>query len=353
MWWCKMVKFQLLNKPGYVQDLNYIFCLKFLNIVNFVNSHYLEKFRTEEIRRMNDVKYRFGDVSDDLFLFYYIPPHQIPSFMTKFGMDTFRKHFLTDFDFGMFINDLSDTDKYVRNMITYFMNVLPQEKLEECYTSKDKLFSYIKETNFSWEIKSRLYEFFLKPEPFFQLLKLQLMEKEVMLADYYNENMQVILDAHNKLNYDKVVDCFVGRMGRSHFYGTNRVAYFSYCLLNNHLIKVYYFDDYDIFFLGTQYDDVIDDVNSKKDISLEKFGNAVSEPSRIKILQFILEQGEITCKDLEKAFSFSGSTAYHHITTLVRIGLVNSRSEGKAVFYSINREYFKKVTELLNKFVIG
>ena len=342
-----MTKLQLLHKPGYVQDLNYIFCLKFFNLEN--NS----KYSSEEIKWMKDLIYRFGEVSDDLFLFYYIPSHQTPSFMTRFGMDTFRKHFLTDFDFGMFINDLSDTDKYVRNMITYFMNVLPQEKLEECYTSKDKLFSYIKETNFSWEIKSRLYEFFLKPEPFFQLLKLQLMEKEVMLADYYNENMQVILDAHNKLNYDKVVDCFVGRMGRSHFYGTNRVAYFSYCLLNNHLIKVYYFDDYDIFFLGTQYDDVIDDVNSKKDISLEKFGNAVSEPSRIKILQFILEQGEITCKDLEKAFSFSGSTAYHHITTLVRIGLVNSRSEGKAVFYSINREYFKKVTELLNKFVIG
>ncbi len=342
-----MTKLQLLHKPGYVQDLNYIFCLKFFNLEN--NS----KYSSEEIKWMKDLIYRFGEVSDDLFLFYYIPPHQTPSFMTRFGMDTFRKHFLTDFDFGMFINDLSDTDKYVRNMITYFMNVLPQEKLEECYTSKDKLFSYIKETNFSWEIKSRLYEFFLKPEPFFQLLKLQLMEKEVMLADYYNENMQVILDAHNKLNYDKVVDCFVGRMGRSHFYGTNRVAYFSYCLLNNHLIKVYYFDDYDIFFLGTQYDDVIDDVNSKKDISLEKFGNAVSEPSRIKILQFILEQGEITCKDLERAFSFSGSTAYHHITTLVRIGLVNSRSEGKAVFYSINREYFKKVTELLNKFVIG
>lgn len=342
-----MTKLQLLHKPGYVQDLNYIFCLKFFNLEN--NS----KYSSEEIKWMKDLIYRFGEVSDDLFLFYYIPSHQTPSFMTRFGMDTFRKHFLTDFDFGMFINDLSDTDKYVRNMITYFMNVLPQEKLEECYTSKDKLFSYIKETNFSWEIKSRLYEFFLKPEPFFQLLKLQLMEKEVMLADYYNENMQVILDAHNKLNYDKVVDCFVGRMGRSHFYGTNRVAYFSYCLLNNHLIKVYYFDDYDIFFLGTQYDDVIDDVNSKKDISLEKFGNAVSEPSRIKILQFILEQGEITCKDLERAFSFSGSTAYHHITTLVRIGLVNSRSEGKAVFYSINREYFKKVTELLNKFVIG
>ena len=119
------------------------------------------------------------------------------------------------------------------------------------------------------------------------------------------------------------------------------------------LFNKIYFDDYDIFFLGTRYNDVIDDVNSKKDISLEKFGNAVSEPSRIKILQFILEQGEITCKDLERAFSFSGSTAYHHITTLVRIGLVNSRSEGKAVFYSINREYFKKVTELLNKFVIG
>ena len=134
MWWCKMVKFQLLNKPGYVQDLNYIFCLKFLNIVNFVNSHYLEKFRTEEIRRMNDVKYRFGDVSDDLFLFYYIPPHQIPSFMTKFGMDTFKRHFLVDFDFNMFLNDLSDTEKYAHNMITYFMNVLPQEKLEECYT---------------------------------------------------------------------------------------------------------------------------------------------------------------------------------------------------------------------------
>ena len=63
-----------------------------------------------------------------------------------------------------------------------------------------------------------------------------------------------------------------------------------------------------------------------------------------------MERKEVTCKDLEKTFNFSGSTAYHHITILTKIGAVKIRNEGKTIFYSLNRKYFDMMRAQLKVF---
>lgn len=105
-----------------------------------------------------------------------------------------------------------------------------------------------------------------------------------------------------------------------------------------------------IYILGLEYISVIDLINNKKDLSILDLGNAICEESRVKILDLLLNREEVTCKDLEKIFSFSGSTAYHHITMMLKFGLVKTRNEGKTILYSLNRKYFDAIIDVLSKY---
>lgn len=78
--------------------------------------------------------------------------------------------------------------------------------------------------------------------------------------------------------------------------------------------------------------------------------SALSETSRVQILELLSVRDEVTCKDLEKVFNFSGSTAYHHITLLTRVGAVKIRNVGKTIYYSLNRKYFDTMRNALEKF---
>ena len=76
----------------------------------------------------------------------------------------------------------------------------------------------------------------------------------------------------------------------------------------------------------------------------------LSETSRIEILKLLLERKEVTCKDLERIFNFSGSTAYHHLSLLTKIGAINVRNEKKIIYYSLNKKYFDNMISQLKVF---
>ena len=106
-------------------------------------------------------------------------------------------------------------------------------------------------------------------------------------------------------------------------------------------MQLFFIKEGAVYLLGYDYVSVISAiVKAKKTHSLEDLCGALSETSRIQILRLLLERKEVTCKDLEKIFNFSGSTAYHHITLLTKIGAVKVRNEGKTIYYSLNRKYF-------------
>lgn len=64
---------------------------------------------------------------------------------------------------------------------------------------------------------------------------------------------------------------------------------------------------------------------------------AVTDDSRLRILE-LLRQGEQCACVLLEGLHFSQPTLSHHMKTLCEAGLVQSRKEGKWVYYSLNRE---------------
>ena len=344
-----MPNIKVLKDPGFLYDLNYLFYAKF-NTQLCVDSLADETKKEAYKKYLKETLQHFGDISDDLYVFY----HAIKNgrcFITTFYMNPYKDHFSTDFNFKYFKNLLSDTEKTIRNLIQFYLHDLSQESLEECFSSTEKLFSYIKVSQYSGEEKSRLYEFFINPMPYFQTLQYELIEKEILLSAYYKENYETILEAHNKTTFDVLCENVKDLDDLTFLKDGNQVLYTSFCLINKYQMRLFFVEEGAVYLLGYDYVSVISEIaESKKTIPLEDLCSALSETSRIQILNLLLDTKEVTCKDLEKRFNFSGSTAYHHITILTKIGAVNIRNEGKTIYYSLNRKYFDMIRTQLKVF---
>ncbi|MBD2209125.1 metalloregulator ArsR/SmtB family transcription factor [Nostoc linckia FACHB-104] len=77
--------------------------------------------------------------------------------------------------------------------------------------------------------------------------------------------------------------------------------------------------------------------------------HALSDPLRISVLE-LLRQRELCVCDLCDALEVSQSKLSFHLKTLKEAGLVNSRQEGRWIYYSLNLPQFNVLMEYLADF---
>ncbi|MEH1854633.1 MAG: metalloregulator ArsR/SmtB family transcription factor [Nostoc sp.] len=77
--------------------------------------------------------------------------------------------------------------------------------------------------------------------------------------------------------------------------------------------------------------------------------HALSEPLRISVLE-LLRQRELCVCDLCEVLGVSQSKLSFHLKTLKEAGLVNSRQEGRWIYYSLNLPQFSILEKYLADF---
>ncbi len=80
---------------------------------------------------------------------------------------------------------------------------------------------------------------------------------------------------------------------------------------------------------------------------LELF-RAFSDETRQEIIQHFFSEKEICVNDIASKFTLSRPTISHHLNLMKRARLLNSRKEGKEIYYSVNKEH---IISLLEAFV--
>ena len=337
---------KLLKQPGYIYDLNFIFFFKFNTelCVEFIPDNDQKDTTVAELHKMMA---DFGDIPEDLYVFF----HAIEtgrSFLPFFYFGPYKNEFVDNYSLDFLQDKLTDTDKLVRRIIKFYFYQLDDEETELCANSTEKIFSIIKGSAYSDEEKIKLYEFFINPSRYIQLLRSELTKKDILLTEYYKKNYQNALDV-----YDKTTDASLCEQIKNpnldSFRGDGEL-YVSYCLLNFLCVCCFSIPQGAIALLGYRYLENYSEENAATVPSLCTFGNALCEESRVKILKFIIERGEVTCKDLERNFSISGSTAYHHITVMTKARLIKTRNEGKTILYSLNKKFVAEIINALNVF---
>ena len=289
---------------------------------------------------------RFGDFPKDLAIFFKISEGGNSTFICDKYLKSFEKKFVDEYNVDFLQQELSDHNEVIKRMVSFYLDGIGADELEECLNSKEKLFEHIKKSRLSMEEKINLYEFFISPMQYIIALQRTLIEKRAILADFYREHYRSILDV-----YDQAAITDLNNKMNITNETIELDGYVSYCL-----IDIFHFDlavnsDAYLYILGNKYEHALEKSDKPVQSDVEKFCYAMGEKNRVDILRLLKDREEITCKDLERHFHFSGSTAYHHISILSRTGIVKTRSEGKTIFYSINKDHMRQMLKCFDEFI--
>jgi len=69
------------------------------------------------------------------------------------------------------------------------------------------------------------------------------------------------------------------------------------------------------------------------------FLRALGSEERLNILEAIEKNGALTVTEVEKLFYMEQSTASHHLNMMKKSNILNSRKEGRFVYYEANNNY--------------
>jgi DNA-binding transcriptional ArsR family regulator len=61
--------------------------------------------------------------------------------------------------------------------------------------------------------------------------------------------------------------------------------------------------------------------------------SALSDPTRMEMMQLVVRRGEIGCSEFDERFALSKSTISYHTKILNAAGLIHTRREGRLFFY--------------------
>lgn len=75
---------------------------------------------------------------------------------------------------------------------------------------------------------------------------------------------------------------------------------------------------------------------------------ALGHPARVAILEYVLQNGPSIGSDLVRILDLAQPTVSRHLNEMVKNGILDSKSNGNAVSYSINEQ---NMTELLGYLV--
>ena len=338
-------KVVFVQEPSFLWDLYFVFYLRF----NF-KTLFTEPFpdeKTEEFATFcKNILLIFGDVPKDLAIFFKISEGSNSTFICDKYLKSFEKNFVGEYNVDFLQQELADYNQVIKRMLSFYLDGRGTAAAEECLSSKEKVFDCIKKSGLSMEEKINLYEFFMSPMQYITILQRTLMEKRALLSDYYREHYRKIINAYDQVaitelnNKMNIANDVVGLEG-----------YVSYCLIDSFRFDWTINSNAYLYILGNKYEDALKKSDKTAQSDVADFCYAFGEKNRIDILRLLKEREEVTCKDLERCFHFSGSTAYHHISILHRTGIVKARNEGKTIFYSLNRGHMRQMLKCFDEFI--
>lgn len=345
-----MQNLKLIKEPGFIYDLFYVFSLYFNMDYHLAHDLISGKSETDTDFFKKAVQ-NFSPFSDDLLLFFHLKKNG-RGFMTSCYFSPYQDVFTTDYSFEFLLNKLSDHDRLIEKLIDFYFPDMNHEDILKYKSSIVELGKLIDASDYEELVKCKLYSFFINPEPIIQKLIYELMAKKILLERYYEKNYSTIIDVQNALSFDSLKEDLRSFGDIEFLDRENANIYISICLINKNCFNLLLRSkETPTIILGSDYKESMISYNSQNALPiLKEFGDVLTEQNRIDILDLMLEREELTIKDLERLLNFTGSTAYYHLTMMMRLRMVKTRNQGRTVLYSINEQYFESIVGLLSKY---
>lgn len=342
-----MKKVEVLKQPGYVYDLFSLF-ICYYNKIDPSSGNVENQANPE--KNNDKIVSEFGSFPDELLPFFWMKKKNI-CFMTENFFVPYKEHFTTTYGLPEVQEALSAYDQTIQKMLLFYFPNISEEECLKCIDSPVMVGRQIKKSNYSAEIKSVLYAFFLEPVPAIQKLSYELMVKEFHLSRFYESKLEMVMALQYDFDLDKFQKDLEKYTETQMDFSSFKNSFVSFCSYNVRIISMYICDRDCILLLGIGYQEALKKLLAERSsLQLDLIGNALAEKNRIDILNLLLKEGELTVRDIEQFLGLSGTNTYYHLSLMQKANVIQTRNQGRTIFYKINKGLFGSLCELLSQY---
>lgn len=341
-----MEKINISREPGFIYDLIFVFVLRF-NKEYCLSKNINYNKTSEDTEYFNKIYLDYANISDELLPFFYLK-NEHTCLISQFYYDDYVNSFENDYGFSTLYKALSKKEKLKENLIKFYF---PETMLEisEQKNSTEYICKCIRNSKYSDMLKCALYSFFIETEyTINKLLEEVLSVYESMKRKYENE-LEALVKFESNFKM-KLIENYYNNVEMLDIKKYKSILVVP-CLYCKNSIKYYLNKQKLILLVGIDYIEYLASISFQKCVSrLDLFGNAIAEKNRVDILNLMLEKEEITRKDLEQELKLTGTNSYYHLNLMIKANIIKTRTFGKNVYYSINKQSIAAVINMLEKY---
>lgn len=331
------------REPGLLYDLYRTFMLKLNVRPMWINLVANAGYENEDIQYVVDYLNRFQEPRRELIVFFYLRERNSSSFFANIFIELFQKRHeklcLDDF-----LQYLQDEMKLQEEISRFYLGQ------DRAYRNLEELADWIeKEKSIrSPEVKFHLMSFFIQPRKYLDMLREWFASYYKVMEEIYDEGESVLQRTCDELDLELLDEGLI-KCNRKGF-GEAELIRCSILLISKNIVIG--FEKVGWHLIGVDYTKTLRNEIDLQ-ITAEKFGEAIGDRQRARIMEIVLEEGEVSSSELARRLGMAMNTVYYHLDILKRVQLLCSFTQRKAEYYLLNTRVCERVRNMILQWIGG
>lgn len=329
------------RNPGFYYDLYKACIMKINNRAKWLDKIVNTGQESEDIQYVESQLKLFPDLPIELTVFFYLRGRLDNSFFSVLYMRLLEQK-QNRLDLETIFSYLDDTEQ-VKSDISrfYFGDKIDAENLAQITNCLEK-----EERINNPKVKLQILSFFIRPMYYISILREHLKIYVEILETMYLEKEEEFTQESTLVDFPKVNQFLEKLIGRD--ISVKDATNVSFTILNKNLIFKPL--NMDIYILGWDYRESL---SSEFDIPVDitKFGDAIGDDNRMRIMRHILENGEDTAINIGKQLGMSLSTIIYHVDRMEDAHLLSNYKKGRTTYYWLNVQHCVKIIDHIKSWI--
>lgn len=314
---------------GFIYDATQIITCKTSRRESWIELFVRNGNELKDLQVIETILDKFNELNSKILLIGYRERNKDSLIDSLFS--AYADEYMGNWDTTSFIDYITDVNRFKSFVTEYYFE----------QSSSENIFEAIDVTSISPTLKAILYDFYLFPEKFVNLLKNELVKVFSILEKYHADNLENIIACQEAFNYELLDSASIPFAKKKKWDKGLATCYVSFSLVSKYIIDRNKVNNSGWIVLGYDYARAFNEPNETQ-LDIAAFGNAFGDKLRVKIIELIVQNGEMTLADLSKVIGVVNTIAIYHLDILKKENLLLHRYEGRKVLYCLNTTQINK-----------
>jgi len=343
-----LANYVYVKEPGILLDAIFLLKLRFNGESAYSKFRGQPGFDEYEEKYCELMKSKVADVSDRLLpLCYYDADNGVKMPLVWYMRDHWELLMKKPAEIiDRFIDLLQDMPRLKEYIFTHYF----PERSVPAFKSMEYIRETILASEYPTDLKLYLLDFFIASEKETAFIIGEFNKALEIVKQVWEEN-QLYLENNVFPFAEKNIDVYFDvRNVDKKQYGN---IFYTYCYIVRKVISVeVYGDSIVMVYLGIKLDHQLYISSQMNESSLDfyELGRCLYDETRLKILS-MLRNREMYCAEIARELGLKNNSTIYHLIMMYRQNILKTRTHGKKIYYRINAEFLKELTNYLKPII--